>query len=137
MRQKYTDIPYGKEELGEVLKISPIKDENQLSFTWILENTNQYYRNDPCKYISHLIGHEGENSLLSILIEQGLALKLSSYPWVISDCFTEFNVQITLTKEGLAHPEKVYGLVFKYMHMLREKGTQEWIFNEIQKVNQL
>jgi len=84
-----------------------------------------------------LIGHEGENSLLSILIEQGLALKLSSYPWVISDCFTEFNVQITLTKEGLAHPEKVYGLVFKYMHMLREKGTQEWIFNEIQKVNQL
>ncbi len=40
---------------------------------------NPHYKNDPSSYVSHLIGHEGENSLLSLLIDEGLALELSSY----------------------------------------------------------
>lgn len=112
-------------------------DEDVLSFTWILPNMNPYYQNDPSKYISHLIGHEGENSLLSVLIDEGLALRLSSGPWIICNSFTEYNVNITLTKDGLSNIEKVCGLMFKYLSILREKGTQEWIFEEIKKVNQL
>ena len=37
-----------------------------------------YYKYNPHKYITHLLGHEGENSLLALLIEEGLALELTA-----------------------------------------------------------
>jgi len=39
-----------------------------------------YYRESPANYLSHLFGHEGENSLLSVLLEEGLAYELWSGP---------------------------------------------------------
>lgn len=38
----------------------------------------KHYKNNPSNYLSHLLGHEGENSLLSILIRKGLAVELSA-----------------------------------------------------------
>ncbi len=37
-----------------------------------------HFRSNPHKYITHLFGHEGENSLLALLIEEGLALELGA-----------------------------------------------------------
>lgn len=41
-------------------------------------------------YISNLIGHEGENSLLSLLKEEGLAVSLMSGPESYMQLFTLF-----------------------------------------------
>lgn len=40
---------------------------------WLTEHMQPYYKNCPGNYISHLLGHEGENSLLSLLVDEGLA----------------------------------------------------------------
>ena len=62
--------------------------------------------------MSHLFGHEGENSLLSYLISEGLALELSSgYDHELWN-FSTFSVDITLTKKGLENYEKVIEAVF-------------------------
>ena len=45
---------------------------------WFLDNMVPRYVSNPHKYISHLLGHEGENSLLALLIEEGLALELTA-----------------------------------------------------------
>lgn len=44
-----------------------------IEYLWMLPNQEAHYRNSPGEYISFLIGHEGENSLLSLLIREGLA----------------------------------------------------------------
>lgn len=66
------------------------------------------------KYHSHLFGHEGENSLLSYLIAEGLALELTSgYDHELWN-FSNFYVDITLTRKGLENVDKVTEAVFKY-----------------------
>jgi insulysin len=48
-----------------------------------------------------LIGHEGENSLLSLLIKNELAMELSAGGSDNVDLFHDFDVTIKLTKKGL------------------------------------
>lgn len=95
-----------------MFKFVPIKDKDILSLYWFLPCTQKEYKTQPLKYHSHLFGHEGENSLLSYLISEGMALELSSgYDhelWAISN----FYIDITLTRKGLENVEKVIEAVF-------------------------
>ena len=107
--------PFTAECLGQILKFIPIKDKDVLSIMWpSLPYTQEEYRTQPLKYLSHLFGHEGENSLLSYLMKEGLALGLSSYPDHELYCISTFSIDITLTKKGLLNVEKVVAAVFRY-----------------------
>jgi insulysin len=59
-----------------------------------------------------LIGHEGENSLLSYLISEGLALELSAGGDHEMSSFSTFEVNITLTGKGMENYESVIEAVF-------------------------
>lgn len=56
----------------------PIKDVDELSFIWIMPYAEKDIKHQPLSYFSHLFGHEGENSILSWLKNEGLALSLSA-----------------------------------------------------------
>jgi insulysin len=56
----------------------PVKDKDQLIMYWILPYFQDDLKGRPLNYFSHLIGHEGENSLLSYLISEDLAVELSA-----------------------------------------------------------
>lgn len=89
------------------------------------------------KYHSNLFGHEGENSLLSYLISEGLALELSSsYDHELYH-FSTFSVDITLTKKGIENVEKVIEAVFQYAHIVRDRGVQEYVFDEIKRIGEI
>ena len=81
------------------------------------------YRTQPLKYLSHLFGHEGENSLLSWLMREGLALELSSYCDHELNCISTFSIDITLTKKGLQEYERVVAAVFRYAQVIRDAGV--------------
>ena len=66
------------------------------------------------KYHSHLFGHEGPNSLLSYLKNEGLAMELSTYADHELYAVSSFYLDITLTKKGLQEYERVLAIVFKY-----------------------
>jgi insulysin len=99
---------------------------------WILPYVEKKFESAPLNYFSHLFGHEGENSLLSYLISEGLALELSAGGdhelWTIST----FRLEIVLTKKGLENYEKVIEACFQYAQKLKEAGPQEWVFKELQ-----
>lgn len=110
--KKFDEHPFPKETLGNFWKILPIKDKDYIEFTWILEDLNKYYLSNPARYFSHLLGHEGKNSLLSFLIDEGLALELSAGHASDKGLFSRFIVHISLTKKGLENYEKVCRIVF-------------------------
>ena len=89
-----------------------------LTFTWVLPYTGDLFDSRPLQYHSHLIGHEGENSLLSYLKREELAVGLSSAPshdlWGI----TFFDVTVSLTQKGLNDYEKVMEAVFAYAQLV-------------------
>lgn len=69
--------PFDESNLGNLYRIVPVKNKNKVVFMWILSSFEEHYKNSPGRYLSHLIGHEGPGSLLSLLIREGLALELS------------------------------------------------------------
>ncbi len=56
----------------------------------------------PESYLSHLIGHEGDGSLLSYLKKLGLAIELVSGEKNSAPGFNFFTVDLDLTIEGLS-----------------------------------
>jgi insulysin len=74
---------------------------------------------------------------LSYLISEGLALELSSgYDHELWN-FSNFYIDITLTKKGLENYEKVIEAVFQYAQIVRDRGVQEYLFNEIKRVGEI
>ena len=103
----------------------------------MLPFVQQKFRANPLGYYSHLIGHEGENSLLSYLKQEDYAMELSAGGDHELDCISDFTVSITLTKKGLANVDKVVDATFKYIQRLKEVGAQEWVFHETNKIGNM
>lgn len=59
--------PLPAENLQRVVRYVPVKDENELIIYWVLPYYEKEFSKGPVNYFSHLLGHEGENSLLSYL----------------------------------------------------------------------
>jgi insulysin len=115
---------YDERNLGQIFSFIPVKDKDILSLVWYLPSTFKEYKTQPLRYHSHLFGHEGENSLLSYLISEGLALELtSSSDHELNGAFSNFNVDISLTKKGLGNYERVIEAVFHYACIVRDKGV--------------
>lgn len=124
-------------ELGNIFKFVPIKDKDMLTLCWVLPLTQKEFKTRPMQYWSHIIGHEGENSLLSYLIAEGLALELSSSEDHDLWAFTTFYVDITLTRQGLENVNKVIEAVFTYINILKQRGIQDYIFDEVKRVGEI
>jgi insulysin len=123
--------PFNEENLQVMTKLQPIKDNDILEMLWILPNLEKEYKTKPLEYFSHLFGHEGENSLLSYLKQEDFAMALSCSSDHEMGVFSSFFIEITLTKNGLAHVNDVVSAVFKYAQRLRDVGPQQYIFDEV------
>jgi insulysin len=67
---KYSDHPFEEENWSRFYTVDPVKDQDKLKISWTIDNMEIHYENDPSSYFSHLIGHEGKCSLLSVLIDE-------------------------------------------------------------------
>jgi len=133
----FTEVPFKPENMQSFWKMVPIKDDDYLEFVWVYEGNHKHYKNDPLRYLSHLIGHEGENSLLSLLKAEGLATELSAGADEEIHLFHHFNVRIKLTPHGFENYKDVVSYTFQYLNMLKKHGAQKWIFEEIQKTQSM
>ena len=88
------------------------------------------WRAKPSSYISHLVGHEGPNSLLSHLIRNGLAVGLSSSNSHRMTSIDQFTIDIALTEKGDIDPMKVIEEVFKYINKIRSERPREFVHLE-------
>lgn len=128
-------------EQGKLYRIKSVKDQHFISVIWPFPCLQEAYLKKPYDYISHLVGHEGTGSLLSLLKINGWATDLSAG---IGDGGFErsstgymFNVTIYLTDSGLEKVEEVVGLLYQYVKMLRNISPQEWVFKELQAMTNM
>lgn len=70
-------LPFSHANLGLIQKYKPVLDKDELVIYWVLPYCEKEYSTQPLSYLSHLFGHEGENSILSYLKKEGYALTLS------------------------------------------------------------
>jgi insulysin len=111
---------YDERNLGNFYKVIPVKDYHQMKFIWVLPNVETEFSTSPLMYHSFVLGHEGEGSLLSALIKEGLATGLASHVDHVLSSFTNFYVNVSLTPKGISEYQRVHELVFQMIHKLRD-----------------
>ncbi|CAG8435673.1 5819_t:CDS:10 [Scutellospora calospora] len=126
--------PITEKELGSQISMKPVKDNHGLEITFPFVDQQPHYNTKPSRYISHLIGHEGVGSILSLLKKKGWANRLNAFSSHQYVGFEVFKISIDLTEEGLAHYEEIVIICFQYIEMLKQGGVKEWIFREVQSI---
>ncbi|KAH3671146.1 hypothetical protein OGAPHI_000857 [Ogataea philodendri] len=127
-----TKSPYQAYEYNKYLiHAKPIMELRSLQVSFPIPDTRPYWESKPAQYLSHLIGHESEGSLLANFKQKGWATGLSCGHEPISAGYSSFIINVELTNDGLDHHTEVLEHVFKYIRMLNVQGPQEWIFQEL------
>lgn len=68
-------------------------------------------------YVSHVVGHEGQNSLLSTLIKEGLATSLSAGEMQrLNKQQSGLQISVSLTDKGVKNWEEVLKLTFAFIN---------------------
>ncbi|CAG8512456.1 9385_t:CDS:2, partial [Funneliformis caledonium] len=132
----FEDNPLTENELLRQVFIKPVKDVHNLNLTLPFPDQRMLFRTQPGKYLSHLIGHEGVGSILSLLKKKGWANGLGAGTKQVSG-FGLYKIYIDLTETGLANFEDVVVHVFQYIEMLRRDGAQESVFREVEELSEI
>ncbi|MBA0759774.1 hypothetical protein Gotri_022609 [Gossypium trilobum] len=117
-----------------LVRAVPIKQGHKLRIVWPITPSILHYKEGPCRYLGHLIGHEGEGSLFYVLKKLGWATGLSAGEGEWTSEFSFFNVVIDLTDAGQDNMQDIVGLLFKYIQLLQQSGVCKWIFDELSAV---
>ncbi|KOX69206.1 Insulin-degrading enzyme [Melipona quadrifasciata] len=123
-----------KEHFQHKWYVVPIKDIRNLHIIFPIPDLREHYKAAPAHYISHLLGHEGEGSLLSLLKAKGWCNSLGSGKRLGARGFSFFAVFVDLTEEGIQHVDDIVLLTFQYINMLKKHGSVEWIYNEYRDI---
>uniref|UniRef100_W5MUL2 Nardilysin a (N-arginine dibasic convertase) n=1 Tax=Lepisosteus oculatus TaxID=7918 RepID=W5MUL2_LEPOC len=130
--------PFETVAFNKLYRVVPVRKVHALTLTWALPPQEKHYRVKPLHYISWLIGHEGTGSILSLLRKKCWALALfggnSESGFDQNTTYSIFSISITLTDEGYQNFYQVAHLVFQYLKMLQTMGSQQRIYEEIQKI---
>lgn len=121
--------------VGTLTRIFPEKNTNTLRLVWGIPSQISLFLEMPAGYISQLLGHEGENSLLSYLKNENLAESLNSYTENLYSCSSYIYVDIKLTEKGLGQYGYILSIVSTYLNNLKETGPQQWLYEEFKSVS--
>ncbi|KXS20116.1 hypothetical protein M427DRAFT_52375 [Gonapodya prolifera JEL478] len=122
--------PLTKDVLKERILVKPVKDIRQLEITFPFPDEQKWFRSRPGNYLSHLLGHESEGSILSLLKSLSWANGLSAGSSRGSVGWSFFKIHIDLTEEGLGHIDEIVEIIFSFIKLVRDAGVQEWVFRE-------
>lgn len=120
-----------------VLRMEPIKDLRRMTLSFAMPDLRDDVGSKPAELVAFVLGHEGPGSLLALLKSQGLAVGLSVGAEAATPDYGSFDMQLSLTPEGLAQYERVLALVFAAIEQLRVQGVPAHVFDERRTMAQL
>lgn len=121
---------YSSDNLCNFYKVKSIMDEDELNIWFLYPSYEQDLYYEVMQYQTHVLGHEGENSLLSILISEGLATGIvTSYDHMLH-AFSYFDISVILTKKGFNQYLKVLEIIWGRINALKATEPQEHVYYE-------
>ena len=148
VRDRFTDIPdrqlassvistplFDTKRLPLVVQSQPTTESRRLTLMFPVPDTDAFQHQAPLQYIGHLLGHEGDSSLLAHLKAKGYANGLSAGESLGMTESRSFSISISLTPEGFTHRDQVIEEVFKTLRLIETGGLQAWRFDELKTIS--
>ncbi len=125
-------------QVPQRLHIIPVSQVHSIEMQFPLPSQLAHWQSKPTRYISHLLGHEGQGSLLSLLKQKHYALELYADD-ASKSCITWniFTIRIELTDLGLQNVDEVVQMFFSFVDILKSQDPQPWIQQELRTVGDL
>ncbi|MGH1484604.1 MAG: insulinase family protein [Cellvibrionaceae bacterium] len=130
-RDKVPSIPlFAEKQLPFEVVSQPIQELRQMTLSFELPSIREYYKEKPLGFIGHIIGHEGQGSLLSLLKDKGLAESLSAGGRDKGDGTSAFYITVQLTEEGVQQRDLIRSLIFYALDEIKNNGIEQWRYDE-------
>jgi insulysin len=99
--------------LGSWTNLRTVRKMRELRLMWTVRSPSSKWRSTPSAYISHLLGHECDTSVLGVLKKRNWATGMVAGPHRVDDDFEIFDVSFTLTLVGFQHTLEVMDLLYQ------------------------
>ncbi|CAM3379021.1 insulinase family protein [Halomonas lysinitropha] len=119
-----------EQTLPRAAEMQSVRDSQRVSFLFPVPDPQQAYRHKPADYLAHLLGHEGEGSLLALLREAGWADGLSAGVTRGDGRHALFAVDISLTPDGAERLDRIQESLFATIERIRDDGLETWRYEE-------
>ncbi|CAL1166766.1 unnamed protein product [Cladocopium goreaui] len=132
-----SELPFRPQDFVGACWRVPSKDYRQVTFSWQLPQWQvPFWKSKPSNYASHILGHEGPGSLLSALKAAGWATALSAGEADFGT-FSQFQVSISLTDQGLEQVEEIGRRLFTTIALLRSSPVSDWMLQELRQLKEV
>lgn len=125
----------GPNNLAKLIYMEPAQPKKILYIQFPISNNLAEFEDKSDEYISFMISNRSPNTLFSQLQQQGLidSISAGSDPIRYGNSGI-FNIQISLTDEGLIQKDKIIADIFAYLKLIEQKGVNQQYYDEIEKV---
>ena len=127
---------YLPEHQAVQLNIQPHRNSRKLVVSFALPDIQRWYRHKLISFIAHLLGDEGDGSLLCYLKQQGLVNQLSAGGGIDGSNYKDFTVAFELTDQGLQQRDTILRALFSAIALLKQQPLPQQLFAERQKLLQ-
>ncbi|KAN0039422.1 hypothetical protein ACTA71_001616 [Dictyostelium dimigraforme] len=120
-----------------MIEAEPTQDMDLLKFVFPIPDEklcfSKNYKNASATILTHILGHECEGSLFSVLFNKDYAFSLGSSSNSYYENMNKLEIQIHLTKTGLENVDEVIALLFQSF----EFDTPEYLFREKKSLSEI
>ena len=147
VRERFADVPnyrlpdgtvntplFDRERLPYVVHSRPLTESRQLTLLFPVPDTDAFIGSGTLRFIGHLIGHEGETSLLTYLKEAGYANGLMAGESIGMGKSRSFSISVSLTPKGFVHRDHIVEEIFKTIRLIEQHGIEQWRFDELKTI---
>ena len=111
--------------------------EQRIIYSFPIPPEDLHYKEKPSLYITHLLGHEGSDSLYSYLKNSGLITSLVASSTRIDEINSLLTVDIKLTASGRQKTGEITDALFQYINMLKSSPVEKWRVEELAQLARL
>lgn len=120
---------------ARIFKVATATNIKQVSLVWQMPQSDRQlsWKSKSAEYLTHILGHEGPNSLFSHLSRLGLATWLSSgSAQKLNKSVELLSIDIGPTEKGEQDLMYLIEQVYMFVNRIKEDGVQEYVFEEFQ-----
>lgn len=117
----------------KTLQVVPLKEMEKLVISWDLPSYKHCPLRSPYHFLSHIIGHEGKNTIHYLLSQLGLITSLSAGIEINCNDRCTFSVTIMMTPIGASYKNDILFTVTQYIELMKTKinfDHMEELYNE-------
>lgn len=132
-----TEEVFSEDQKGKIVFIKPVKDLQLVSISWELPKEFNNDSSQSAELLAYTFTRGSNKSLLQLLKNENLAIDLDADVERIGDSTSFFQLEVSLTNEGIRNYKRVYELCFEALKTYKKTHIPDYLYKERKKMKRI